>query len=1182
MNRNLGLSAGTVALLALALHVSTPTGPEKGSNEPEAAAGGGSAKKKTIEGQGPGVGTDKKLEGPWLATRRFFGASESFRTPQLANREIDFTRTDEILQCAGAAGCSSLLPAFFGIQGRDSEYDVQFLLATIPDPLHTRVALFTDSSIQAIQKAADILGWEFAAQWLPWNDTVDPEEKEPAKRREERQDIRDQEKQPGVLVFRPKLDDKKDIPSFQRVLLVFLIGETPTSGVNPAQFQIARAYIRAIREPAKIRILGPTFSGSFYSLARLIEKDKGRNRANAAPAEYSVRSGTATNAAAASAFQHWTGADFNDTTASSADQAEYFRRTLSDLNIDPNDAAVLTEDESGYGGAVQRLASGNDIRVFRFPRDIAHLRNAYREAVQSSKEKSPTPDLEFSLKDTGIGEDSVPTFSPAHSPLSQNAVLNEIMGAIRRDRIRIVQISASNVFDILFLARVLKRQCPDTRLLVSNADLLFAEAAQTDRLTGILAMSTYPLFFASNQWVDGSQRLLPAIHPDSNSEGVFNAAVLSLSSERDDWRPDALNDYHWKALRRPPVWLLTLDKEGFSPVRLWEPHLNSGERESWFEPVPGGQTVSLRLPSPPPVWMVVVASLALLSIALTIWIVCLVAQPTLLVDARFSIAPGNQDDRWRGFYLFTFFLILAAMQILICLALWRVDPDEIVRLQFLPLLGATLAICLAACVFYQNAVWKMGRVAIAFSCALILVVAGLSLWFYCCYHSKPPFQSFFFSVRATELRAGSSPMWPILSCAAALLIYSFVHLTRLYFVAFQQPDIISRQMQASLQQRLEKAHAEFNASLASVFGFWTIEQEKWFGLVLLAGLGFGGLLRAHAQLTSIDTPYYDFLCVALLALVILMLIASCWQIAVLWRRLQSFLVSLGILPLANAFVPVERASGQRPIWVRRLNMQSLDIQISSVMLLHDMSLLPSELAGPRKEEWWFDSYRERVSALLALDLPGTRQPKTRDEMLSQYGALRSLNYQIASELFEGAIKSQWASEALVGEAHASQPPKEKAQDEKANGAAAPTLEIPGNPKKFGDLAQTFVALHFSSFLMYGVRQIRNLMWLPSLGFVLLMIALNSYSFQSPQRIGRFLMLLFAVVAIVLWRCLSGMERDPILSRMAGTTPGQLSSEFYLKLVSYVGLPVLGLLASEFPSISNFLFSWIQPTLEALH
>jgi hypothetical protein len=60
-----------------------------------------------------------------------------------------------------------------------------------------------------------------------------------------------------------------------------------------------------------------------------------------------------------------------------------------------------------------------------------------------------------------------------------------------------------------------------------------------------------------------------------------------------------------------------------------------------------------------------------------------------------------------------------------------------------------------------------------------------------------------------------------------------------------------------------------------------------------------------------------------------------------------------------------------------------------------------------------------------------------------------------------------------------------------------------------------------------------------------------------------------------------MERNTILSRIAGSTEGKLNKGFYLRLMSYGALPVLGILASQFPAISNFLFSWVQPALEAL-
>ncbi len=72
----------------------------------------------------------------------------------------------------------------------------------MPDPLHTRLALFTDNAINAIWKAAGANSWQFVSQWLPWNGTVDPNEDDPTKRAQQRSHIRAQEKQPGVLVYR--------------------------------------------------------------------------------------------------------------------------------------------------------------------------------------------------------------------------------------------------------------------------------------------------------------------------------------------------------------------------------------------------------------------------------------------------------------------------------------------------------------------------------------------------------------------------------------------------------------------------------------------------------------------------------------------------------------------------------------------------------------------------------------------------------------------------------------------------------------------------------------------------------------------------------------------------------------------------------------------------------------------
>ena len=63
--------------------------------------------------------------------------------------------------------------------------------------------------------------------------------------------------------------------------------------------------------------------------------------------------------------------------------------------------------------------------------------------------------------------------------------------------------------------------------------------------------------------------------------------------------------------------------------------------------------------------------------------------------------------------------------------------------------------------------------------------------------------------------------------------------------------------------------------------------------------------------------------------------------------------------------------------------------------------------------------------------------------------------------------------------------------------------------------------------------------------------------------------------------LAQMARDSVLSCITDTTPGKLDSDFYLRLAAAGVLPIVSLVASQFPAVSHFLFSWIQPTLQAV-
>jgi hypothetical protein len=119
------------------------------------------------------------------------------------------------------------------------------------------------------------------------------------------------------------------------------------------------------------------------------------------------------------------------------------------------------------------------------------------------------------------------------------------------------------------------------------------------------------------------------------------------------------------------------------------------------------------------------------------------------------------------------------------------------------------------------------------------------------------------------------------------------------------------------------------------------------------------------------------------------------------------------------------------------------------------------------------------------------------------------------------------------------------------------------------------------FIQANCRQIENLLIFLSVGFVLTLISLNSYPFQSGHVLGWFMAILLVGFGLAVAFVLAGSERDHVLSRINGTAPGKIGKDFYLNLISYGAVPVLTLLAAQFPSVGSFLFSWVQPLLQAL-
>ncbi len=327
------------------------------------------------------------------------------------------------------------------------------------------------------------------------------------------------------------------------------------------------------------------------------------------------------------------------------------------------------------------------------------------------------------------------------------------------------------------------------------------------------------------------------------------------------------------------------------------------------------------------------------------------------------------------------------------------------------------------------------------------------------------------------------------------------------------------------------------------------------------------ITRADTQLSSIDGMPYNALSIGLALVAVAILLVACSHVLVLWDSFHGFLACLKTLPMARYFFPTDKSGGNRPVWVKQLNSQSIAIHAHVLNVLRQIGdSQPVTLDSQRWKEWtssYSTCLQQRLSA-------GTRVKAQKNRQ-----CMRKLSKTIAVEAFK-IVQDHWPPDPLAGHVLDT----ESLSEDGGAGKQPPSEK--SKPPQIEDLANAFLALHYSPYLLYCVRQIRNLIVFLSVGFLLLVMCLSSYSRQSPQFIGRSLIALFLVIGVVVLRSIIGMERDPILSRIAGTTPGKLGVESYLKIVGFAALPVLGLLASQFPSISNFLYSWVAPTLQALH
>ena len=463
----------------------------------------------------------------------------------------------------------------------DSKVNVRGLIVTLPDPQNSSLTYLFDVRLDVLRKAAATHGYTVNRFCLPWR-----------RDRSESGTVERPRTEPGLLLFRRGHSKSQETD----LLLMYLVGETPTTGVQIQAFDTAVTQLLfwTQQKPSQhqnqnLDVIGPSFSGTADSLARAIRAAKTKH------IKFRVVSGAA-NSLDQPRFEMLSGnrASLHSTQPSAercqSELLQFVRdhqlsiRPLriawlvesSGFGIDvsqqfdqkPGDVAkpakVLTPAEARKRKAEQdheealKKAANQKIEItnFSFPLHVARVRREL-EKQRSKRDRSPlhaaTPNesrLEFGDEEASARQDVTPIFAPEISPALDELQLRQMMTTVRQGEFSYVGITATDPRDIAFLCELIRQHCPDAQILLIGGSTTFVHPTQRQFMRGALTATGYPLHLSTQSWtfpwganpapppISGNRPPSWMVTPDSDSSaGVYNAAVLLLAnSKQGTWK----------------------------------------------------------------------------------------------------------------------------------------------------------------------------------------------------------------------------------------------------------------------------------------------------------------------------------------------------------------------------------------------------------------------------------------------------------------------------------------------------------------------------------------------------------------------------------------------------------------------------------------------------------------------
>ncbi len=1164
--------------------------------------------------------------GPWYALCKEFASSPDTPAPSTAPAE-QIEETERIVRddkgehkyTVSKRNVGSLDKCVTG-----GFADFEFLIATVPDPVASHLDIEFDRSIESLQRAGSLWGYNFERYWLPWRREHAAAESSSSNVARSEQHWR--QDQPGLLIFRKAASQGAQ----DQRLLIFLVGETPTAGLNRTAFANALKYIDQLTPPARapeIFVAGPIFSATLPALGEGIDQYSAAH----APAKstfhvvnYGARSDTLL-----SAFRDKLRSDPNQTSATTfssldltVDQAQReLVSYLCELRYDDDQIAILAEDGSAYGAAVLRSGgthsqgTSRDPKVgipgdstssscdpdnyqtsvlyLHFPRDLSAIRNAVEGDVSEPEPQQiggitiPSTGVALTLRQEETNEhDTPPDFAQTQSSARVDRALRAMVKRLRSRRVQAVIVTATNPLDRVFLLEYLHLMVPDVRLATVGADDFMLGRPKFIDLSGTLAVTALPLLSENpiSVWEkDEVGNIVEHKHyidfPSNSAQGIFLASAMLLNpGPQLEGLADPAHCADVSIVGKTGFRVAV--KKGTSRLypcfearyNYGAPSVAIGQRNlSGRQAIGSDNNAPAARRAIPFVWV----------IALTILLACSLLHLALVCSSNrwlklnaLPIAPRfvlSSSGVWRGQ---VFFLFVATGQVLL-LEWIAVTTTLALRAQMLAyqwlllaahvlLLSGALLLCgwfafriLAGPEHGKQPVSSTAPRSLPTTYVSVLVAVGFLVstalfWWLMLEHGDPsPNASV--ARRTVYLLEGLSPALPVLFVLVAYYLWALNNLRRLTMVVRRVSLLIPDDNEPAKELRRKVLGLQ-----CSISG--NVETSPSALALLSATLLACFLVRLTTALRGFEYWFRGWLITWGFVLLLLILMAAFHRSWSVWIRMRKVLHFLDATALGAAFSQVPKELSSMRIWSAGGSRTSILVQVRTAELLekmdqnYPMARVQAAVVGGSV-----------VTAPISIRQAAPGQESTFCLLRETNDALenRGVVSRPLAEKLSAALNRRMLQTGFLFDPEC----------RTVNGLA------PGERSAL----ELYVAHRFVAFFRYVMLQLRNMLTFVVYGYACLVVGMTVYPFQGRESLGTLMSVVFVLLLGGVAAMIVQMYSDPILKQLEEPSTGWAESfGIATKVIGVAGVPLLAVLASQFPSIAGVILNWIQPLVEASH